>query len=99
MKLGPEQDTHPKAADTHRVADPINTNGSAVVLTNTELLSSVLYILVAALKIEIVAVLVEKMPGVSLKAGWGLTGMPKVENRDVRPTKLIELCFHWVAGL
>lgn len=53
MKLG--QHAHPKAADIHR-ADPINTNGSAVVLTNTELLSSVLCVLVAALKIEIEAV-------------------------------------------
>lgn len=99
MKLGPGQHARPKAADTHRATDPINTNRFAGVLANTELPSSVLCILVAALKIEIVAVLMGKMHGVSPKAGWGLTGMPKVENKDVGPTKLIELCFHWVAGL
>ena len=50
----------------------------------------------SALKPEVVAVPMGKMPGVSPKAGWVQTGMPKVENADVKPRNLAELCHHWL---
>ena len=65
-------------------------------LANSELLFLVLAMLGSALKPEVVAVPMGKMPGVSPKAGWVQTGMPKVENADVKPRNLAELCHHWL---
>lgn len=44
-----------------------------------------LHVLVAAPKPEVVPI--RKIPGVSPKASWTLTGMPKVEHRDIKPTE------------
>lgn len=66
-------------------------------LANSELLFLVLAMLGSALKPEVVAVPMGKMPGASPKAGWVQTGMPKAENEDVKPRNLAELCHHWMA--
>jgi hypothetical protein len=66
------------------------------VLANSELLFLVLAMLGSALKPKVVAVPMGITPGVSLKAGWVQTGMPKVENADVKPRNLAELCHHWL---
>lgn len=59
MELGPGQPQSPKAAAIHKGCRTHNTNGSAVVLANNELLSPV----VVALKTEVAAVPLGKMPG------------------------------------
>lgn len=68
-------------------------------LSNSELLFLVLAMLGSALKPEVVAVPMGKTPGVSPKAGWVQTGMPKVEKADIKPRNLAELGHHWMAGV
>lgn len=92
-----EQDLGPKAATlTPRLllligaTGPIKVDVCTVVLAKAYRLLPVLGILMAAPKPKVVAAPMRKALGVSQKASWVLTGMPKVEHREVEKTT--ELC-------